>query len=359
MADISQYLQDILDAVYGEDVRNSIHDAIEIINDVSEVILATGTAVTSASSSSTGFYTGSLYLNTNTYELWKCIGTDSWQSQGILKGDAGSPGQDGEDGNKWYRSPNISGKSPNPTVYSSSGITEANAGDLNLNVSEGAVYHCVTGGDASTATWSYDFTMTGGGGSGDTVSWNQIQPSTGSTKIAEISINGFPTDVYAPSGGGGGSTTFAGLTDTDINNPAEDQIVQYKNVGGSMVLQNANMPTIPTVNDATLTIQKNGTTVNTFTANASSNVTANIVTGEYIKTASVSSGSVTFTGVDDSVNSGGCGYDVFFDVTSSSTNKSPYAKLTSISGEGTSNCSLTYQTDADDGTNTAHLYQYK
>lgn len=35
-------------------------------------------------------------------------------------------------------------------------------------------------------------------------------------------------------------------------------------------------PTIPTVNNATLTIQKNGATVNTFTANASSNVTANI-----------------------------------------------------------------------------------
>ena len=37
-----------------------------------------------------------------------------------------------------------------------------------------------------------------------------------------------------------------------------------------------NKPTIPTVNNATLTIQKNGTTVKTFTANASSNVTANI-----------------------------------------------------------------------------------
>ena len=37
-----------------------------------------------------------------------------------------------------------------------------------------------------------------------------------------------------------------------------------------------NKPSIPTVNNATLTIQKNGTTVNTFTANASSNVTANI-----------------------------------------------------------------------------------
>ena len=40
--------------------------------------------------------------------------------------------------------------------------------------------------------------------------------------------------------------------------------------------QISDFPTIPTVNDATLTIQKNGTTVKTFTANASSNVTANI-----------------------------------------------------------------------------------
>lgn len=37
-----------------------------------------------------------------------------------------------------------------------------------------------------------------------------------------------------------------------------------------------NKPTIPTVNNATLTIQKNGTNVQTFTANASSNKTANI-----------------------------------------------------------------------------------
>lgn len=35
-------------------------------------------------------------------------------------------------------------------------------------------------------------------------------------------------------------------------------------------------PTIPTVNNATLTIQKNGTSVGTFTANASTNATANI-----------------------------------------------------------------------------------
>ncbi|MBO7078647.1 MAG: hypothetical protein J6W64_02405, partial [Bacilli bacterium] len=38
----------------------------------------------------------------------------------------------------------------------------------------------------------------------------------------------------------------------------------------------SDQPTIPTVNNATLTIQKNGTNVQTFTANASSNKTANI-----------------------------------------------------------------------------------
>ena len=37
-----------------------------------------------------------------------------------------------------------------------------------------------------------------------------------------------------------------------------------------------NKPTIPTVNNATLTIQKNGSTVATFTANSSTNTTANI-----------------------------------------------------------------------------------
>lgn len=38
----------------------------------------------------------------------------------------------------------------------------------------------------------------------------------------------------------------------------------------------SNKPTIPTVNNGTLTIQKNGTTVATFSANQSGNATANI-----------------------------------------------------------------------------------
>ena len=41
-------------------------------------------------------------------------------------------------------------------------------------------------------------------GGGDSVSWTQLQ-STG-TKIAEIDINGTPTDVYVPNNGGGGDS---------------------------------------------------------------------------------------------------------------------------------------------------------
>lgn len=45
---------------------------------------------------------------------------------------------------------------------------------------------------------------------------------------------------------------------------------------GTKVATTSDIPSVPTVNNATLTIQKNGTNVATFTANASSNATANI-----------------------------------------------------------------------------------
>ena len=60
-----------------------------------------------------------------------------------------------------------------------------------------------------------------------------------------------------------------------------------------------NKPTIPTVNNATLTIQKNGTTVKTFTANASSNVTANITVPT--KTSELSNNSGFLTSESDPV----------------------------------------------------------
>ena len=64
-----------------------------------------------------------------------------------------------------------------------------------------------------------------------------------------------------------------------------------------------NKPTIPTVNNATLTIQKNGTTVNTFTANASSNVTANILVPTNNNELTNGAGYQTSSDVQSAINS--------------------------------------------------------
>lgn len=74
-------------------------------------------------------------------------------------------------------------------------------------------------------------------------------------------------------------TTALGYTPYNSSNPNgyTSNVGTVTSVNNTQPDGNGNVSiTIPTVNDATLTIQKNGTTINTFTANASSNVTANI-----------------------------------------------------------------------------------
>lgn len=94
MANINQYLQAIMDAIYGEDVRDSIHDAIDLINKVGEKTLTVGTAVTSQDSSIEGYYEDSVYINSQTDDVWKCDGT-KWVLQGNVKGATGATGADG------------------------------------------------------------------------------------------------------------------------------------------------------------------------------------------------------------------------------------------------------------------------
>ena len=67
-------------------------------------------------------------------------------------------------------------------------------------------------------------------------------------------------------------STFVPQTRTVNSKPLSSDITLTASDVGAL----PNSTVIPTVNDATLTIQKNGTAVTTFTANASSNVTANI-----------------------------------------------------------------------------------
>lgn len=69
----------------------------------------------------------------------------------------------------------------------------------------------------------------------------------------------------------GGGTADAVEWDNVLNKPTFSTVATSGSYNDL-----TNKPTIPTVNNATLTIQKNSTNVATFTANASSNVTANI-----------------------------------------------------------------------------------
>lgn len=311
MADISTELAAILAAVYGEDVRGSIHDAIKKINDVSEVVLSTGTAITSSSSSSTGFFEDSLYLNTDTYELWKCTGTDTWQSLGILKGDTGPAGSDGS---KWYIGTGISGKSVNPTVYSGSGVTNANVDDCFLNNSEGAVYHCTLAGDPTTALWVYDFTMAGGAGSYS--AGNGIQISN--------------AGVIAIDPGAIAASETKPVTGDAVNTALADK--QNKQLSNQMIVDGHGSDMLETVLGY----------LNSYKLNLSA-------ADEWLTTSSpvtVSSGEFSFSDINDINNRG---YEPWINIDGNSVNKTPYAKLKTISGAGTSNLSLTYETDADNG----------
>ena len=378
MANISTYLAAIMSAVYGEDVRGSIHDAIEIINDVSEVVFSTGTAVTSASSSSTGFYDDSLYLNTNTYELWKCVGVNSWLSLGTLQGADGNgiasiaktstsglvdtytityddtttttfTVTNGQNGSMWYKGTAITGTGTGITGF------PGNKDDFYLNSSTGIVYNCTATGGASNpgaATWDYVMTLSGGGGSSvtvidnlnstsgtDALSANQghvlkgyvdakiADPSTKSDgQVLTWNNSASKWEAQTPASG---VTTLAALTDTAVSSPATGQMLQYNSSGK---WENTDMPTVET------------------TYKYNTNATSGLAVGTYLATyytktedmdgwisttpaTTVSSGTFTFSGLDDTK---GWGYKPFVEITDASTNKNPSSQISSISGSGRS-----------------------
>lgn len=87
-------------------------------------------------------------------------------------------------------------------------------------------------------------------------------------------------------------TVLTSFTETDPTVPAWAKAANKPSYTAAEVGALPNTTVIPAVNDATLTIQKNGTTVNTFTANASSNVTANIQVNELPTVSSSDNGKI-------------------------------------------------------------------
>lgn len=128
---------------------------------------------------------------------------------------------------------------------------------------------------------------------------------------------------------GAGNNTTASSMSVGFTDDGNGNAVNYQMLDGATGLipdarlssNIARTSNIPTVNDATLTIQKNGTDVQTFTANASSNVTANITvptTANDINAAdntlsnvsSIDAGSAVQTALDDKQNTLTAGTDL-------------------------------------------------
>lgn len=201
MADISRELAAILAAIYGRDVRGSIHDALKKTNDATEVALLAGTDVDSPSSSTEGYFNGSLYINSDTWSLWQCQGTEpddlAWVDLGQFGGQDGTSivsitkdgvdpdnpnidiykitysdieptyfyvtnGIDGTHGSVWYKGTALTGSG---SVQGFPGV----ATDMYLNSQTGSIYQCIRTGDGTTtqsgALWDYVMTLGGGGGS--------------------------------------------------------------------------------------------------------------------------------------------------------------------------------------------------
>lgn len=275
MANISQYLQAILAAVYGEEVRGSIHDAIEIINEAMEVSISAGTAVSSASSSSTGFFEESLYINTNTFDLWRCVGTDSWAKLGNIKGvgissisktgtsgnvdtytitfDDGSTetftvtnGIDGTNGSIWYKGTALSGTGTSITGFP--GVQN----DFYLNSNTGGVYVCTKSGAAmvpDAAEWDYVMTLSGGGGgstiividnltsasSTDALSANQgrvlnnkISGKADTSALAAVAFSGSYSDLS-------NKPDLEDIADVDITQPTYNDVMAYDDLQGEWI----------------------------------------------------------------------------------------------------------------------------
>lgn len=134
-----------------------------------------------------------------------------------------------------------------------------------------------TGNPGDAATVTVGTVTTGAPGTSASV----VNSGTSSAAVFDFTI---PRGDKGEAGSGAGDMLAA---DYDPNGTVQ-------NAGGIVAYVSSE---IPTVNNATLTIQKNGTTVNSFTANASSNVTANITVPTATSDLTNDSGFITDAGV--------------------------------------------------------------
>lgn len=168
---------------------------------------------------------------------------------GIPKGDKGDTGAAGADGDAaTIQIGQVETLLPNQPAYVVN-VGSTSAAIFDIGIPKGQKGDSGSGsGDMTAATYDPNGTVAAAGGIPDYVDSN-------GGKIDTIEVNGTPQTITNKT--------------VDITVPTDTSDLTN---GAGYITSSS----LPTVNDATLTIQKNGTTVKTFTANASSNVTANI-----------------------------------------------------------------------------------
>ena len=234
MIDISTALQNILKAVYGRDVRESIHDAIYQINaNANEAIdlaqIKFGTAVNSPTDPIAGFTENSVYLNVNTGIMWRLEG-GSWVKKGTFKS---------------IDSISLSGTSGLIDTYT---ITFTDGSTSNFNVKNGADGKSITGiakTSTSGKTDHYDIDLS----DGTTISGFDVTngadgadgKSIANIALASTSGNVKTYDVFLDDG----TKTPAGFS-------VEDGASSYLHIRYSSSFDGTGMVTTPT--DATVYI---------------------------------------------------------------------------------------------------------
>ena len=171
-------------------------------------------------------------------------------------------------------------RAPDTTVvFTPSTITIAVGETVTINYSSGMATPSASTLDAlfgGIATTEVDGSVTGTVTiAGVSIGTATIAPSTSLGNGATMGYDGFSLTVTAPVE----DDKFLnkrGLTHfwENIDEIKQDKLTAGTNI--TIAADNTISASQPTVNDATLTIQKNGTNVQTFTANQSTNATANI-----------------------------------------------------------------------------------
>lgn len=139
---------------------------------------------------------GDYYLNTDTFNIYIWVEqydmttgqtTNTWLWLGSIVGAQGPRGNNGNS-TSWYTGTGITGTSTTPTIFSSSGVTSAVAGDMYLNKSTGNVYICTSGGSRYAALWKYECNIKGAKGTNGTTPVRGVDYWTEADKAEVVSL---------------------------------------------------------------------------------------------------------------------------------------------------------------------------